>query len=228
LVKLAPIPGASYSVAVPLGADQDHDSVIDSQDACATAPGCWFNDPKHRGCPDTDKDAVPDSLDACPNLAGMDSERADKHGCPLVFGDASVTNDGVSIASRIEFAFGRAEIEPGSKRTLENVARALLALPSRVESIAIDGHTDEVGTEEDNVILSENRASNVLVALADLGVPATKLIARGFGETQPGATNDTPQGRQANRRVEFLVLKPKGTVAACWSLPVASDPSAVK
>lgn len=228
LVKLAPIPGASYSVAVPLGADQDHDSVIDSHDACVATPGCWFSDLKHRGCPDADQDAVPDTLDACPTLAGMDSESADKHGCPLVFGDASVTNDGVRIASRIEFAFGKADLEPGSKRTLENVARALLALPTRVESVAIDGHTDEVGTEEDNVILSHNRAATVLAALADLGVPATKLVARGFGETQPGATNDTPQGRQANRRVEFLVLKPKGTVSACWSMPVASEPSATR
>jgi outer membrane protein OmpA-like peptidoglycan-associated protein len=228
LVKLAPIPGASYSVAIPLGADQDHDSVIDSQDACVATPGCWFGDLKHRGCPDADQDAVPDSLDACPNLAGLDSENADKHGCPLVFGDASVTNDGVSIASRIEFAFGRAELEARSKGTLENVARALLALPSKVESIAVDGHTDEVGTEEDNMILSENRASTVLEALADLGVPATKLIARGFGETQPGATNDTPRGRQANRRVEFLVLKPKGTVSACWSVPAAGDTSPAK
>jgi len=223
LVKLAPIAGASYQMAVPLGADQDHDSVVDSNDACPTAPGCWFDAVAHRGCPDTDQDAVPDSVDACPKLAGVDSEDSGKHGCPLVFGDASVTNDGVKIASRIEFAFARAELEARSSATLANVAKALLALPSRVQSIAIDGHTDEVGSEEDNIALSQNRADNVLRALAELGVPATKLKSRGFGETQPRATNDTPGGRQANRRVEFLVLEPRSTVAKCWSLPATSN-----
>lgn len=222
LVKLAPIAGATYDMAVPLGADQDHDSVIDSQDACPTAPGCWFDAVAHRGCPDSDEDAVPDSVDACPSLAGINSEDANKHGCPLVFGDASVTNDGVKIASRIEFAFGRAELEPSSNATLANVAKALLALPSRVQSIAVDGHTDEVGTEEDNVALSQNRANNVLGALVEYGVPAAKLTARGFGETQPRATNDTVEGRQANRRVEFLVLAPRGTVSTCWSLPATT------
>jgi len=223
LVKLAPIAGATYQMAVPLGADQDHDSVIDTHDACPTAPGCWFEAVAYRGCPDTDEDAVPDSVDACPKLAGVDSEDSGKHGCPLVFGDASVTNDGVKIASRIEFAFGRAELEARSSATLANVAKALLALPSKVQSIAIDGHTDEVGSEEDNIALSQNRADNVLRALAELGVPATKLTARGFGETQARATNDTPAGRQANRRVEFLVLEPRGTVSKCWSLPATNN-----
>ena len=219
LVKLAPIAGATYQMAVPLGADQDHDSVIDSQDACPTAAGCWSEASKHRGCPDSDEDAVPDSVDACPKLAGIDSEDANTHGCPLVFGDASVTNDGVKIASSIEFAFGRAEVQPRSNATLANVAKALLALPSRVESIAVDGHTDEVGSEEENVVLSQNRANNVLAALVEFGVPAAKLSARGFGETQPRAANDTAEGRQANRRVEFLVLEPRGTASACWSRP---------
>jgi outer membrane protein OmpA-like peptidoglycan-associated protein len=161
-------------------------------------------------------------VDACPKLAGLNSEEANKHGCPLVFGDASVTNDGVKISSRIEFAFAKAELEPRSNATLANVAKALLAMPSRVQSIAVDGHTDEVGSEEDNIVLSQNRANNVIQALVELGVPAAKLTARGFGETQPRSTNDTADGRQANRRVEFLVLQPRSTVSTCWSLPAAS------
>ncbi|HEU5075837.1 MAG TPA: OmpA family protein, partial [Polyangiaceae bacterium] len=163
------------------------------------------------------------SMDACPKLAGLDSQDASKHGCPLVFGDASVTNDGVEIASRIEFAFGKAELESRSRGTLGNVAKALLALPSRVQSIAVDGHTDEVGSEENNIVLSQDRARIVLRELVELGVPEAKLAARGFGETQPRATNDTAEGRQANRRVEFLVLAPRGTVSNCWSLPATSE-----
>lgn len=228
LVKLAPIPGVTYQVAVPLGSDQDHDSVTDSLDSCPTTAGCWFDDVKYRGCPDVDQDAVPDAIDACPNAAGLTSADAKENGCPLVFGDASVTNDGVRIQSRIEFAFGRAELEPASKATLANVARAILAHPNKVDLIAVDGHTDEVGSEADNIVLSQRRADAVREALAKLGVPQAKLTARGFGETKPRSDNDTPQGRQLNRRVEFLALEPRGTVSTCWSLPAnqAAAPSA--
>lgn len=223
LVKLAPIAGASYQIAVPLGSDQDRDSVTDSLDACPTTAGCWFDDVKYRGCPDVDQDAVPDAIDACPSEAGLTSSDAKENGCPLVFGDASVTNDGVRIKSRIEFAFGRAELRPSSKTTLENVARAILAHPSKVDLIAVDGHTDEVGSEADNVVLSQNRANAVREALVKLGVPEAKLTARGFGETKPRADNDTPRGRQLNRRVEFLMLEPRGTVSTCWSVPTANQ-----
>ena len=215
-VRLAPVVGASYQVAFPIGADEDHDNVPDAHDACRNERGCWFDDLRYRGCPDADRDGVPDALDACPNKAGLDSEDPKKHGCPLVFGDAWVTNEGVEVRSRIEFEFGKAELRPGSKKIIKNVFDAIQARPGKVEQIAIDGHTDNVGEEGDNIVLSHERAYSVWKELVRLGLPEKALSSRGFGETKPVADNESPEGRQKNRRVEFLVLKPKGTVSTCW------------
>lgn len=215
-VKLAPVVGASYEVAFPIGADEDHDNVPNAHDACPKQHGCWFDDLRYRGCPDTDQDAVPDAIDACPKRAGLDSSDRKKNGCPLVFGNAWVTNAGVEIKSKIEFAFGKAELRPESKKIIKNVFDAIEARPGMVEQIAIDGHTDDVGEEGDNIVLSHERAYAVWKELVRLGLPEKALVSRGFGETKPIADNKSAEGRQKNRRVEFLVLKPKGTVSTCW------------
>ncbi len=73
------------------------------------------------------------------------------------------------------------------------------------ESVTVEGHTDASGTAEHNQILSERRADAVRDYLVDQGVPASRVTARGFGETMPKASNDTPEGRQLNRRVEIHI-----------------------
>ncbi|MCB0683816.1 MAG: OmpA family protein, partial [Saprospiraceae bacterium] len=73
----------------------------------------------------------------------------------------------------------------------------------------INGHTDDVGTEADNQQLSEARAKAVYDYLIREGIAASRLSYKGFGESQPLAPNDTPQGRQQNRRTEFEIL-PEG------------------
>ena len=72
--------------------------------------------------------------------------------------------------------------------------------------IEIGGHTDNVGTAEDNQSLSENRAKSVRNYIIDNGVSADRIDYRGYGETQPIDTNETPEGRANNRRTEFKVL----------------------
>ena len=72
-------------------------------------------------------------------------------------------------------------------------------------TMQIEGHTDSVGSDEFNQTLSERRAGSVRDFLADQGVPASSITARGFGKTQPAAANDTAEGRQRNRRVELVV-----------------------
>ena len=72
--------------------------------------------------------------------------------------------------------------------------------------IEVRGHTDAKGTEEYNQKLSEARANAVRDALIALGVPEGRVRARGFGLSQPVATNDTEEGRAKNRRTEFIVL----------------------
>lgn len=215
-IKLAPVLGASYTVAYPVGADADNDSVADAHDACPNEKGCWFADLKYRGCPDEDRDGVPDSIDACPKKTGLTQDNPKKNGCPLEFGKAWVTNAGVKINSRIEFDFAKAALRPDAKKIIGDVASAIKARPGVVTKIAVDGHTDNVGTEEDNLDLSNRRAQSVIGELNRLGIAEQLLLPRGFGETKPVRDNSTDAGRKENRRVEFVVLEPKPPVWACW------------
>ena len=72
------------------------------------------------------------------------------------------------------------------------------------QTTAIHGHTDNVGNDEDNKTLSQNRAKAVYEYLATKGVSTSRMRTLGFGESQPVATNDTDEGRQLNRRVEIV------------------------
>ena len=72
--------------------------------------------------------------------------------------------------------------------------------------IRINGHTDNVGTDNDNLNLSANRAKSVYEYLIQKGIAASRLEYKGFGESKPVATNDTAEGRQENRRTEFELL----------------------
>jgi len=72
--------------------------------------------------------------------------------------------------------------------------------------IQLNGHTDNVGSDTDNLSLSDARARAVYNYLVDNGIEASRLSSKGFGETTPIDTNDTPEGRHRNRRTEFVVI----------------------
>src|SRR5208282_5466297 len=105
--------------------------------------------------------------------------------------------------SDVLFDTGSATLKPGAREKLAKISGILLAHPGL--SLQIEGHTDSVGTDEFNQELSERRADSVRDFLAEQGVPASAIAARGFGKTQPVAANDTAEGRQRNRRVELVV-----------------------
>ena len=94
-------------------------------------------------------------------------------------------------------------LKPGAREKLAKISGIVLAHPGL--NLKVEGHTDSVGSDEYNQALSENRASAVREYLIDQGVPASAVTAQGFGKTQPVASNDTPEGRQKNRRVELVV-----------------------
>jgi outer membrane protein OmpA-like peptidoglycan-associated protein len=75
------------------------------------------------------------------------------------------------------------------------------------KKIEIGGHTDNVGSDEANLTLSNNRAQSVVDYLIKKGIATTRLTAKGYGETLPIATNDTDAGRAKNRRTEFKVIE---------------------
>jgi outer membrane protein OmpA-like peptidoglycan-associated protein len=105
--------------------------------------------------------------------------------------------------SDVLFDTGSFTLKPGAREKLAKISGILLAHPGL--TMQIEGHTDSVGGDEFNQTLSERRAGSVRDFLAENGVPGSSITARGFGKTQPVASNDTAEGRQRNRRVELVV-----------------------
>lgn len=166
--------------------DSDGDGVFDYQDRCPGTPAGVVVDSS--GCPlDSDADGVYDYLDQCRGTPR--GAKVDERGCWVIRG--------------IQFEVGRSEVKPSSYPMLDEIVEVLEKNPSlRVE---IEGHTDSTGTAAFNQRLSEQRAEAVLEYLASKGISRVQLSAKGYGLTRPIASNNTPEGRAKNRRVE---LKP--------------------
>jgi outer membrane protein OmpA-like peptidoglycan-associated protein len=101
------------------------------------------------------------------------------------------------------FATNKTVILPQSEQAMSDLATFLLE--NQTVKIHIVGHTDAVGTDEANQILSEGRANSVRQNLIHRGVAPERMTAEGKGEKEPVADNDTDEGRQLNRRVEFTI-----------------------
>jgi outer membrane protein OmpA-like peptidoglycan-associated protein/Tol biopolymer transport system component len=108
------------------------------------------------------------------------------------------------ILKNIFFDFNKATLRPSSESELNRLV-GLLKDNSSVK-IEIGSHTDNVGTNDYNVKLSESRSKMVVQYLVTKGVSPNRLVAKGYGEVKPKSTNDTEEGRQENRRTEFKVL----------------------
>ncbi|MCX7743953.1 MAG: OmpA family protein [Flavobacteriales bacterium] len=103
----------------------------------------------------------------------------------------------------INFATNSYELSDKAKFIIEEFAEFLKANPTL--KIAIHGHTDDIGNDNDNLILSDNRAKAVYEYLINLGIQADRMTYKGFGETKPLASNKTEKGRAQNRRTEFVI-----------------------
>jgi OOP family OmpA-OmpF porin len=143
--------------------------------------------------PDLDGDGVINEHDKCPNT--RPGAVVDLDGCEV---EAVIELEGV------HFDFDKATLKPEAIAVL-NQAAALLQKHERVV-VEVAGHTDSKGSEEYNQGLSERRANAVKDYLNSKGVRASRLTARGYGESRPVASNDTDEGRAENRRVELIVL----------------------
>jgi outer membrane protein OmpA-like peptidoglycan-associated protein len=105
--------------------------------------------------------------------------------------------------SDVLFDSAKFTLRPAAREKLAKISGIVLAYPSL--ALSIEGNTDSVGTDAYNQTLSENRAGSVRDYLGQQGIPAASMTSRGFGKTQPVASNDTSGGRQQNRRVELVV-----------------------
>jgi outer membrane protein OmpA-like peptidoglycan-associated protein len=109
----------------------------------------------------------------------------------------------IASMSDVLFKTGSYELLPGARERLSKVSGIVLAYPGL--HLEVEGHTDSVGGDDYNMQLSRNRAQAVRDYLVQQGVPDGTIVFRGFGKTRPVATNDTPEGRQQNRRVELVL-----------------------
>jgi len=103
------------------------------------------------------------------------------------------------------FDTAKSDIKPVSFRILDNVVVILKNNP--LLSLEIGGHTDNTGSQSYNTTLSENRAGAVKEYFSNNGIESGRLTAKGFGFSQPVASNDTPEGRALNRRVELTPIR---------------------
>jgi outer membrane protein OmpA-like peptidoglycan-associated protein len=114
----------------------------------------------------------------------------------------------IEIEDQIQFATWKATILEASFPVLDGVAATMNDHPE-LELVEIQGHSAKTGQPKRTLDLSAKRAEAVRKYLMDKGVDAERLVAKGYGEEQPVADNATEEGRQQNRRVEFVVLRQK-------------------
>lgn len=120
--------------------------------------------------------------------------------------DFQLVKEGMAITLRgVYFDFDKSTIKPESRPALEDAAKILNDNPTI--NVEIQGHTDWMGSDAYNLSLSDRRAASVVSYLVqNLGIARSRLTSRGYGESQPIATNETDAGRALNRRVEFVIL----------------------
>lgn len=117
-----------------------------------------------------------------------------------------VTSDKIVIREKIQFEFDKAAIKSESHGLLDEIT-SVLKENAQLRKISIEGHTDSDGADAYNLKLSQGRADAVKKYLTDHGVEAKRLSATGYGEQKPIASNDDADGKEKNRRVEFIITE---------------------
>jgi outer membrane protein OmpA-like peptidoglycan-associated protein len=207
-----------FGVAMFFGCpDTDKDSVQDLEDKCPTIPGLV----KFAGCPDTDADGIEDSKDNCPSVFGY----AAFNGCPEGKATpAPVVTPRVEEPKKespkkeepkkleitdklplkpLEFATSQASVRIIYSDTLNSIANIMKS--NNNNQLLIIGNADSRGGSEMNKALSLRRARAVQNYLVRKGINRNRLIIRGDGEDNPIDTNETPEGRARNRRVDLFL-----------------------
>jgi len=180
--------------------DSDNDGIADNVDECPTQAG-----PKEtNGCPDSDGDGIADKNDECPNVKGT----IENKGCPAKLTEVKVKEIEKHLSSFtdfVEFETNKYVIKQKSYKALNDIVNLMQEYPD--SKFEIEGHTDNVGSEADNQVLSESRAYALRQYFADKGIDPKRMTFTGYGELRPRATNTTPEGRASNRRVEIRLVQ---------------------
>jgi outer membrane protein OmpA-like peptidoglycan-associated protein len=178
--------------------DRDGDGTADKDDACPDVPGPKTN----AGCPfkDTDGDGVIDLIDRCVEVKGP----ASNDGCPVIPG-SEIMDELNEYGRTILFDTAKWTFKQESYATLEPMTKILKEYPDA--DFVIEGHTDSVGSDKSNQLLSERRANAVRDYFVSNGINADRLTTKAFGESKPVDTNDTAAGRANNRRTEVKLAE---------------------
>ena len=181
---------------VPVDTDGDNDGVVDRLDSClrtvagakVDAKGCAINT-------DVDGDGVVNTQDACPDTKA--GAKVDAKGCYLVL------EQDVTVELNVNFANNADTIVAGGDQ-IKKVADFMKQYP--FTDVVVEGYTDSRGSDAYNLALSQKRADAVAARLAsNYGIDPSRVSAKGYGEVNPVATNETAEGRAANRRVTAVV-----------------------
>jgi outer membrane protein OmpA-like peptidoglycan-associated protein len=135
-----------------------------------------------------------------PEPPKLEPEPAASEPAPPVVQGASI-----EIREQVHFTQNGSTIKPESFVILDEVAGVLTSQPAM--KIEIGGHTDSQGNDKSNLQLSQGRADAVLAYLLKKGIAGSRMVAKGYGETQPRSDNRTAKGRAENRRIEFRILE---------------------
>lgn len=187
--------------------DPDRDGLIGEADRCPDQPGR----PENMGCPDQDRDGDGwfDRVDECPDVpAGPRG----KNGCP----GAYIKGNEIAILDQVHFATDKDVILEASTPVLQEVARVLIDHPE-IRQIEIEGHTDVRASDAYNINLSQRRVDSVRLFLMNAGVSGERIVAKGYGHTQPlyddagclgpdeGLSPECKFKTSKNRRVVFKI-----------------------
>jgi outer membrane protein OmpA-like peptidoglycan-associated protein len=179
--------------------DSDGDGVVDGQDRCPNTPagrkvgadGCEL---------DTDGDGIVDGVDKCPTVFAKTAD-----GCPLPVAPAPAPAPKKLVLEGVNFDNDQATLRTGDIAVLDQAAASLKEWGDIKVEVA--GHTDSKSSDSYNMQLSARRAAAVREYLIGKGVAADRLTAKGYGESQPVADNNTEEGRFKNRRVELVPVR---------------------
>lgn len=182
--------------------DRDGDLIPDKNDFCPDQRGASTTG----GCPDRDNDRVVDGRDRCPDEPKdprEDPQTSD--GCPK---RVVITAERIELNATIMFEATKTTLVAESFPLLDELAKTLVDHPELLV-VEVGGHTDNVGDDKKNLVLSQGRADAVVAYLVGHGVDASRLRGVGYGETRPIDTNDSSAGQARNQRVEILVANRK-------------------
>ena len=197
--------------------DSDNDGVYDNMDKCPGTPKGVKVD--SNGCPyDSDGDGVYDYKDKCPGT--QRGVKVDSNGCPLDSdGDgipdnndkcpatpkgAKINNVGCWVLNSVLFDINKATIKSAAFSELDNIVDILNNQPKL--SIELQGYTCSLGSDAYNLQLSDKRANAVKDYLISRGIDNSRVTAKGYGEANPIASNDTEEERKKNRRVRIVPI----------------------